>query len=423
MSNKKMIPPPGEKPRFYYGYVIVTAAFIILLVNFGLYFSFGVFFKPILNDFDWPRGLTSGAISLSWIIGGLMSVITGKLNDKFGPRILTTVCGTLFGTGLLLISTLTSLWQLYLYYGIMIGIGTATMIPLMSTISRWFIHKRTVMTGIMLTGSGVGSILMPLIATWLISTEGWRPTCLILGIINLVVVIIAAQFLKRDPSKIKQKLEMSIQSDAQVLTKNSAGLSIKQALHTQQFWFISAIFFCFGLSINIIMLHMVPHITDMEISAQNAANIFAAMNGVSIASRIILGRTGDKIGNKRVFVLVFAILLVSYIWLMFVRELWTLYIFAIVFGLAFGAGITQESPITANTFGLNSHGVIFGAVSIGHTLGATLGTLIPGYLFDATGSYQMPFVIGALLSISGFIMTSLLVPLKEKISKTVTPNV
>ncbi len=97
-----------SRPRIYYGYVIVIAIFIIMLVNLGLYFSIGVFFKPMLNEFGWTRGITSGAVSLSWIVGGLVAIILGRLNDRFGPRILTTVCGIFFGLGFLLMSSISN---------------------------------------------------------------------------------------------------------------------------------------------------------------------------------------------------------------------------------------------------------------------------------------------------------------------------
>ena len=160
------------------------------------------------------------------------------------------------------------------------------------------------------------------------------------------------------------------------------------------------------------MLHIVPHATDLKISAESAAGILAAINGISIIGRLVFGRLGDRRGNKRVFIMVFGTTIITFVWLMFVKELWALYVFAAVFGLAFGAGVTQESPIAASVFGVSSHGLIFAVASLGHTIGATLGTLVPGYLFDVTGSYQLPFLIGGLLSAIGLILTARLVPIK-----------
>ena len=161
-------------PRFYYGYVIVTAAFFIMLAIYGINYSFGIFFKPIAADFGWTRAMTAGAFSISWITAGIASIFLGALNDKLGPRIVLSICGLLSGLGYLLMSQINHLWQLYVFYGIIIGAGISAFIPMVSTIARWFVGRRNMMTGIVAAGIGIGFLVAPIIGNWLIDNYNWR---------------------------------------------------------------------------------------------------------------------------------------------------------------------------------------------------------------------------------------------------------
>ncbi|NNG08266.1 MAG: MFS transporter, partial [Desulfobacteraceae bacterium] len=194
-----------DEKGIFYGYLVVAAAFLIMVVMWAVFYAFGVFFRPILNEFGWTRAMTSGAFSLSSISMGLLGIAMGGLNDKFGPRIVMSVCGLLLGIGYLLMSQLEALWQLYLFYGIILGTGMGGgFVPLMTTVARWFDQRRGMMTGIVTAGIGIGALVGPPVANGLISTDGWRSSYTILGSIVLVVIVLSAQFLKRDPSQVRQ---------------------------------------------------------------------------------------------------------------------------------------------------------------------------------------------------------------------------
>jgi MFS family permease len=301
---------------------------------------------------------------------------------------------------------------MYLYYGVLIGAGLSIPIPIMSTISRWFVKRRTLMTGILMLGSGVSGLFMPPVANWLIANHGWRFSFGVLGGILLVVMLIASQFLKRDPSQINQLPYGADKTAEDKSRANTIGLKLKEALKTHQFWLMFVLFFCFSLSVNTLMVHLVPHITDLGISATIAAFILAASNGAGIVGRVGLGGLGDRLGNKRLFLIVFILLAVAFGGLLFTRAVWLFYLLVIIFGLGYGAGLTQESPMLANTFGLKSHGLILGVASFGHTMGAAVGTLLAGYFYDISGSYQSTFVICVVASIIGLALVLALTPIK-----------
>ena len=216
-----------NKPKLFYGYVIALASFIILVLVMGGLDSFGVFFEPVLVDFDWTRAMTSGAFSLALIIGGVLSMGTGRLNDRFGPRLVLTASGLFSGLGFLLMSQIGAIWQLYLFFGVMIGIAVSgAVVSVLSMIARWFVKRRGMMTGFAMAGTGAGSIIMPLLISWLISSYDWRTSFLVVGIISLIVIIIVAQFTRRDPQSKGLLPDGEIEVELENLKLEVTGLSL-----------------------------------------------------------------------------------------------------------------------------------------------------------------------------------------------------
>ena len=161
----------NRNSKFFYGYIIVSAAFCIQMIAWGMFSTYGVFFKPLTMEFGWTRAMISGASSLSMLVCGLLGIGMGRLTDRFGPRMIMVVCGFFLGLGYFLMSQINTIWQLYLFYGVLIGIGLSAIdVSLLSTVVRWFVNKRGMMSGIVNVGTGVGMLIMPIVANRLISS-------------------------------------------------------------------------------------------------------------------------------------------------------------------------------------------------------------------------------------------------------------
>jgi MFS family permease len=406
---------PGARPRFFYGYIVVGAALLIMAIMWGAYNSFGVFFEPVLTDFGSTRAIISGALSLSWIVQGLLGIVMGRLTDRFGPRVVLTICGFLVGLGYLLMSQIGTIWQLYLFYGVIIGGGMGgSWVPIVSTVARWFAKRRNLMTGIVLTGVSIGTLIAPPVASRLISAYDWRMSYIIIGGIVLVVVVSVAQLLRRDPAQVKQRPYGETEGQKQEFAPETRPFSLREAVRTRQFWLTSGMFFCFGFSVYTIVAHIVLDATGLGISPVSAANILATIGGLSIVGRIALGSAADRFGNRLVFIIGFILMAAALFWLVPNKEVWGLYLFAAVFGFAFGGCATSESPLVAGLFGLSSHGLILGVINLlGFTFGAAVGPLIGGYIFDITSSYQLAFIVCGAVSIVGLILSALLSPIEK----------
>ncbi len=419
MTGQKVPLSSDAKPRFFYGYVVVVASLCILIAVWSTYFAFGVFFKPMLAEFGWTTAMVSGAFSVTMVVESLIGVVVGGLTDRFGSRIVMTLCGFLLAIGYSLMSQVNAAWQLYLFYGVVIGIGmSGSFIPLTSTVARWFIEKRGIMTGVILCGSGIGTLIGPPIATRLISTYDWRVSYLIMGGAVLVVVTLAAHFLRRDPTQMGQ-VPYGESGGKQRLGIGPQGFSLKEAVNTGQFYILSALLFCFGFSMFALMVHIVPHTTELGFSALTAANIPATIGGLIIVGRLLLGRAADKFGNRPIFIIGFILMSAAVLWLVTAKEIWTLYLFGAAFGFATGGMGTSQSPLVANLFGLRSHGLILAITGSGFTMGAAAGPFVAGYLFDLAGNYRWAFLVCAAINIIGLILTLFLTPVQSEPGKRI----
>jgi len=421
MSIQRMPQSPGTRPRFFYGYIVVIAAFFIFVVSWAAYNSFGVFFNPLLEEFGWNRAVTSGAFSLSMFIYGVLGIVVGALNDRFGPRAVLTFCSILLGLGYLLMSQISALWQLYLFWGVLIGIGmSGVWVPLLSTVARWFDKRRTLMTGIVIAGLGIGGLIGPPLISRLLATYDWHLSLIIVGIAVLLFVVIAAQFIKRAPTQMRQLPDVETKGKYQAAQSITNSFSFKEAIRTTQFWIVFGMFLCYGFGTYAIVVHIVQYAIDLEISPVSAANILAARGAVVILGNYILGALADRVGNRQIYIIGFVMMSAALLWLPLAEEEWMLYLFIVVAGFASGGMGASESPITARLFGISSHGLIYGVVHVGFTIGAAAGPFITGYIFDMTNSYQLAFIVCAAMGIAGLLLTVFLRPVEKRIASDYT---
>jgi len=333
------------------------------------------------------------------LIAGFCGIIAGKLSDRYGPRKVVTGGGLILGVGYLLSSTTGSLWQLNLYFGFLVAVGASTMyIPLVSMLARWFSKRRSLMAGIGISGIGLGTGVVPAIASQLILAFNWRSSLIILGITNIVLITLLAQLLKRGP-EVKELQESRLETIKEDIPAHTAGTSFRDTVKTGKFWMLCIAWLFYGFFFQVGIVHIVPYATDIGMSAIAGATILTTIGIVGVFGRISLGFSADKFGIKKMVFLSFGIMAMVFLGLAASSTVWMLYIFAAVFGWFAGIGILL-APLVAEDYGFKAIGVITGVIAFSNSIGNAISPIWAGYIFDTSGSYQIAFTFCGILGIA-----------------------
>jgi len=399
-----LLSPLKLKHRLFYGWVVVATFFIVGTMLWGIRFSFGVFFKSIEVEFNLTRAITSGIFSVYMVFGGVFTILGGWALDRYGPRIIILSMGLFTGFSLLLTSQTNSLWQLFITYSLLLAIGTSsTYVVIMSTVSRWFDKKRGLALGVASSGSGLGPLVMAPFATFLIAKFDWYMAYLILGLIAWVIILPLSRLLRRDPYEIGALPdgEKDVPGDKDLpkpkVEENGlqpTDLSLQQAVRTKSFGLLIFAFLLVASNLFLVFTHLVPYVTDIGFSAAEGATVLSLMGGTIIVGRVLLGTISDKIGRKLTCIICALFQAGAVAWLIWSQQLWMFYLFALVFGLAYGGMGPSMAALIGDAFGLGKMGAILGVLDVGFGLGAAIGPFIGGLIFDVSKSYSVAFLLG-----------------------------
>jgi MFS family permease len=405
----------NKRPGIFYGYIIVLASMVFLFLLNGVGVSFGVFFNPLQNEFGWNRTIISSALSANILLSGLFGILTGRLVDRFGPKVVIASSAIVLGAGYLLMSRMQAAWQFYLFYGVLIAIGGCSGdIATLSTTARWFIGRRGIMSGLVKVGTGLGILFVPLAANWLISSYGWRQAYVVLGLACAIGIFIIALLFRRDPAQYGLKPFGLNEDNTGALQPTESGVSFREAIVSKQFWMVSGLFFLIDYCANSVLTHITPHALDIGLSSTTAASMLSVLGGASILGRLAFGFTGDKIGSRRALVVCFVVFVSTLVCLQFAGNALMLYLFTAVYGFAHGGFYSLVAPLIAELFGTKAHGVIFGVMIFFASIGGATGPAVTGLLFDINSNYRLAFLILAGVSLAGLILSTLLKPVNAK---------
>ena len=395
-----MLSPFRLKDRLFYGWVVVATFFIAGTAIWGIRFSFGVFFKSIESEFDLTRAATSAVFSTLLVTGGACSILGGWAIDRYGPRIVLCLMGLFTGLGLLLTSQTSATWQLFITYGLLLAIGSgATYVVIMSTVSRWFDKKRGLAVGLAGSGGGLGPLITAPFATYILIKFNWRIAFIIIGLIAWLVVIPISRLVKKSPYEIGA-LPDGIKTPSKEVknekdTDQPSGLSVLETFKTRGFWLVIFIWLLFSFCMFLVITHIIPHATDIGISAVEAAAVLSLMGGTRAAGMVLLGSVADRVGRKKIAIICTLFQAGVMAWLIWAQGLWMLCLFAIVYGLASGGLLSSITALLGDTFGLNRIDSILGVLGVAWAIGAATGPVIGGLVFDISNSYSLAFLLGA----------------------------
>ena len=397
-----------SKNRIFYGWIIVAGASGLVSLIWGCDGTYGIFLPELATDLGWTNTVLSGAYSMGWIVANGLGIIAGRANDKYGPRLVITfsVAVTSVGFGLLYLTK--NPWQLYLYYGLIANIGMGFLgVPVMSTVSHWFVKKRGMALGITQAGVGFGAFVMPPLVQMLITRFGWRISYLIIAGVILGVGLPVSRLMRLDPAEKGLRpdgAEAEIaNAQGEVAVTNSEGFSFRQALRTTQLWLLFAIYVISSLRIGV-AVHLKAYMVSFNIPEMTAATIIGIRSGARMVGTLIISKLSDRIGRRRPLVICFTVIATMSVWLIFIREPWQFYAYSIASGL-FGAGSVLLTAMVADWFGMKANGSILGLLYIATGIGASTAPLLIGYLVDTRGDYQLAFTVLAIAALAPVLLS------------------
>jgi MFS family permease len=399
----------------FYGWIVVGCAFAILCIAYGIQFTFGVFMPAISADTGWDRASLSLPYSLYVFIYSALGVVTGRLTDHWGPRLVLTIGGCL-GSGIVLMSQVQALWQVYIFLGLIAASGmSAAYVPCNATVVRWFIQKRGLALSITSSGASFGMFVFPPLTTALIAAYGWRTTYLILGLLAAAVASICASFVVRDPEKMglhpdgqRPQATPTYKHLSHSLLSPEDDWTLAAAKRTAAFWLLNVIFTLTWVVVFMPMVHIVPFAVDLGISQFRAAMTISVIGFAGFAGRLGIGTISDYLGRVPTLGVCFLLQALAFLGFTMSTGLSLLYPAAAIFGFSYG-GVTALFPaIIGDFFGRTAVGAIVGFIFALAGSPAAFGPLIAGYVYNVTGSYHIAFLLSAALNAAALLLLFLL---------------
>jgi len=398
-----------------YGGLVVFSGFVILALMYGSLYSFGVFLKPLHDELGFPQKALSGAYSLCFLLSGVLAMLTGRLNDRFGPRVVVSSCALLVGLGWVLSSRAAALWEFYVSYGVLLGVGMSGGItPVLSTVAKCFVARRGVMTGIAVAGVSVGTMLLPPLLNSLLDAYGWRMSFTLTGLALFTLIAGLAQFLARDPFRKDRAPYCTDKRIEPAPNPAMTGLSVREACRTMRLWMIFAVYVLAGLVIQAVLVHLTFHAVQSGIPPARGAVLLSAVGLGGLSGRIVGGLASDRFGNRLTIMVALVLMAAGFTLLLASIQWGMLLLFAILFGIAYGEILCMMPLLPAELFGLKNHGAIMGIITCASTIGGGLGPVAAGSLFDKTGNYHAAWVMCFAFTMLAFLLVA---GLKEEKSK------
>ena len=418
------------KKKIFYGWWIVLATHIICMLGFGTWlYSFGVFFKPMMDEFGWTRAMTAGAASLRSTQGGIAGPVVGWAVDKWGSRRVIILGGMISGLGFALMALVNSLVMFYLIYGLLLSIGMSFMLylPAFTVIAKWFKRGLSRAMAVLAVGAGLGGLIFAPLSAVLINFAGWRIAFLLIGILVWIVVIPLALLIREKPEEmglspdgdsskkepLKENDPDSPSSPTLLIEDSSLDYTLKQAWASSTFWLLAGAFFCQSLAHSVVFVHGVPHLTDIGISVEKAAFSIGLLTLVSVVGRLMFGYLGDFFDKRFLLTISYVLMGTGIFVLLKARTMPMVYLFILIFGVGFGGNVPLIPAIQAEYFGRTAMGKIQGSMTPLIMFAGASGPIMAGYFFDRLGSYFIAFLIISIAPFAAAAMVLFIPPLEK----------
>jgi len=410
--------------RVYYGWYVAIGTSLIMMGGMGIgFYGLAVFLRPLQEANDWSNTAVSGATGAYFVISGLATALVGPYVDKRGPILFMALGLGLTAVMTVLVGFVDQLWQLYLVYGMLaLGFGMAGGVSINSIMTRWFIQRRARAMSISSTGISVSGVILPPLGAVLIGAGGLELTTPVLGIFVAVFALpIVLLVMVWDPS------QMGLPPDAKEPLPAPSGVgaalsdavqqrrwTIPQALRTLSFWAIAIAFVLVLLSQTGFIIHQIAFLEE-RMGSRTAASIALSTTAFgSIVARLVVGQFADRIDKRKLTMGLFALQGLSVLAVTHIDNTVATYFFTLTFGFTIGNVYMMQSLLVGEIFGFVSFGAIFGLISFAGQTSSGIGPLLVGVLEDATGGYETPFTVSALITFAAALVVGWVRPARAQ---------
>jgi MFS family permease len=401
--------PPLSLP-FYYGWFVLSICFMTTLTSAGVRSSPSVLIHPLEAEFGWSRTLIASAVSMNLLLFGIAAPLSGFLIDRFGPRKVMIGSLTLLIVGVSGTMAMTQFWQFFLVWGVIVGFGAGGVGSVLTATvgNRWFVARRGLALGILGSASSTGQIIFLPLFMAMITYAGWRMGSMALIIVAIILLPVIFLFMRDDPSEVGLEPYGAGEPGAASSTGATSlrGIPAKNATITARdvvshptFWLLAGSFFvCGGTANGLIGTHLIPHEIEIGIPQIAAASLLGLMGALNMVGTIFSGWMIDRVQPQRWLALVYALRGVSLLILPFVQGYFGLVIFAVIYGLDWFATVPPSMALTADTFGRQNVGKVYGWIFMSHQIGAAIMASAAGALRTWMGDYQFAFLTGGVIA-------------------------
>ena len=392
--------PRMARHGIHYGWVMVAVTFLVMVATAAAMGNLGVFLVPLQKEYGWDTGSISGALALRLLLFGLMAPFAAALIQRYGMRRIVAVALVLIVLGLGLSTAMTTVWQLWLYWGLLTGLGTGlTAMVLGATVAnRWFVQSRGLVIGILTASSATGQLAFLPLAAMIADNAGWR-MAIIPAVIACAVAALLMLLLGRDhPSDLGLPAygETKIAPPPPPPSSNpfkTAFLVLGDSSRNPAFWVLFFSFFVCGLSTNgLVQTHFIPLCLDFGMQNVEAASVLAMMGAFDFVGTVLSGWLSDRYDSRKLLAWYYGLRGLSLLFLpMSTFSFYGLSIFAVFYGLDWIATVPPTVKLAGREFGREKAALVFGWVFTGHQIGAAVAALGAGLSRDAFASYLPAF--------------------------------
>ena len=381
-------------PRIFRGWFVVAGTFAITCFGFGSAYTFSAFIQPLQASFGASRTLVSLVFSLAGFLYFSFGIVSGPLADRWGSRRLAVLGMVLTGLGLAGAGMAANLAQASLAYGLGVGLGIGcSYVPALGAVQRWFSRRRGFASGLAVSGIGVGTVVLPPLASLLIAALGWRQAYFALGSLVAVVGAGMAMLIENDPH------DRGLEPDGDPVSvvprpAPLAEVSVRGALGSRQFAGLYAACLICSLVVFVPFVDLVPYAVGQRIPPFSAVLLLSMIGVGSTAGRFLLGGAADRMGRGRTLAAMFVGMgLALGLWA-FSKSFALLAAFALIYGIFYGGWVAVLPAVVMDRFGGRNISGIIGVLYTSVAIGTLIGPTAAGFVYDLTHSYTLPILSG-----------------------------